>query len=94
MDRFDVLDLLLYIKKEEAAEYTGMGIVPGWGRPASCHESAGNQKEHGWLAKQQAPFNCFYHAQYAIAQHKPNSHQTHHYKRVLGVVINGHVNDS
>lgn len=63
MNWFDVVDpLLLCIKKEEATEYTGMGIVPGWGGPASLCEGAGNQKEHGWLAEQQAPFNCFYHA--------------------------------
>lgn len=59
MNRFDVVDLLLYIKKEEATEYTGMGIVPGWGGTASLRDGARNQKEHGWLAEQQAPFHCF-----------------------------------
>ena len=62
INRFEVVDLLLYIKKEKATEYIGMWIVPGWGGPALLHEGLGNQKEHGWLAEQQAPFHYFCHA--------------------------------
>lgn len=63
MNSFDAVDLLLlYIKKEEATEYTGMGIVPGWGGPALVREGTANQKEHGWLSEQQAPCHCFFHA--------------------------------
>lgn len=63
MNGFDVINfLLLYIKKEETTEYRGTAIVQGWGGPALFREGAENQKKHGWLAEQQAPFNCFYHA--------------------------------
>lgn len=50
MNRFDVVNLLLlYIKKEEATEYTGMGNAPGWRGSALLHKGAGNQKKHGCL---------------------------------------------
>lgn len=61
MNGFDMVDLLLlYINKEEATEYTGMRMAPGWGGPASLHEGAANQDRVAGRAR--APCHCFYHA--------------------------------
>lgn len=48
MASFDVVDLLfLYIKKEEAAEFTDMEIITGLRGSALFHEGRRKQKEYG-----------------------------------------------
>lgn len=48
MASFDVVDLLfLYIKKEEAAEFTDMEIITGHRGSAPFHEGGRKQKEYG-----------------------------------------------
>lgn len=47
MNMFVVVDLFLYIKKEEGTEYTGMGLTPRWGGPVSLHEGTGTRRNMG-----------------------------------------------